>query len=62
MALLLLLKWAMDERMRRRRWSLGLDVGDELRNSNGVRGFGKGSRMQRLRRRWWEVRMPSFGI
>lgn len=52
----------MDERMRRRRWSWGLDRGDKVRNFDELRGSGKVVRMQRVGRRWWDVKMPSFGI
>ena len=51
--LLILLKWAMDYRVRRRRWSWGLDEGDvRVAGECEVRGRGSGrGRSRSLERR-----------
>jgi hypothetical protein len=64
LGMLLLLKWAMGKRMRRRRWSWGLDPSDEVRDSEEARHFGKakGVRIQRAGKRWGDWKMASFGV
>jgi hypothetical protein len=59
-----LLKWAIDERMRRRRWSWGLDRSDEVRSFDEARGLGKakGARIHGIRKNWGDWKMPSFWV
>lgn len=60
-AMLCVIKWSMDYRLRRRRWSWGLDPDDAIRESDrgrvfGAGGMGNGRKLDKIELGWRRVR------